>query len=93
MAHVRWLISEHRAPGCIIRRYEVERPQWLREWHLSVTFPKLVELELRVSQDCAAYFRKASYSLAETIWVQGLRPACNLPFCCGCEYPVLFYPW
>lgn len=92
MAYVRRLISEHREQGTIIRRYEVETPKWLMDCYLSVTFPKLVELELRIAQDCADYFSKVPYSLAETIWVQGLRPACNIPFCCGCEYDVHFYP-
>lgn len=92
MAYVRWLISEHREHGNIVRRYEVERPQWLNDWDLDVQIPKLVELELHIARDCADYFRKVPYALAETIWVRGLRPACYIPFCCDCQYGVLYYP-
>lgn len=75
-----------------MRRYEVERPQWLNDRDLDVQIPKFVELELHIALDCAEYFRKVPYSLAETIWVQGLRPACFMPFCCDCQYGVLYYP-
>jgi hypothetical protein len=36
--------------------------------------------------------KKQSANLTEAVWVQGLRPACFVPFCCGCEYGVLYYP-
>lgn len=55
-------------------------------------FPKLVELELRISHDCAHHFRKVPYGLAETIWVRGLRSWCCRPFCCSWDFEVLYYP-
>ena len=54
-------------------------------------FPKFVELELRISEPCADYFRRVPYSLVECIWREGLNTACGAPFCC-CDYDVLYYP-
>ena len=92
MADVRRLISEHRDHRSVIRRYEAKAPHWLAAYALEVIFPKLVELELRISQECADYFREVPYSLAESIWLGGLRPACFVSFCCDCQYSVLYYP-
>jgi hypothetical protein len=93
MAYVRWLKSERTDGEWVIRRYEVETPEWHYEWDLPVVFPKLVDLELRIFSECAHYFRKGPYSLAETIWVVGLKPACFRPFCCTWwDYEVLYHP-
>lgn len=80
MAYVLRKIFERHELGGVIRRYEVETPDWHVAWDLDVHFPRLVELELHISLQCADYFRKVPYSLAETIWVQGLKPACFEPF-------------
>lgn len=92
MGYVRRTISEHLTEETVIRRYEVETPDWYaRSWAFDVQFPKLVTLELRLSRECADYFAKTPLSLAEAVWDMGLQTACFKPFCC-CEYPVLYYP-
>jgi hypothetical protein len=92
MAYVRRLISEQYHENSVIRRYDVETPRSHYEWNWKPTFPKLVELELRISHECAHYFRMVPYSLAEAIWVNGLEAECGVPFCCVCECCVLYYP-
>lgn len=95
MAYVRSLRFERVSNDKVIRVYVVETPRWYRElsfYDVDVSFPKLVELELHISRECADYFRKVPYNLAETIWVEGLCSECCRPFCCTYEYAVLFYP-
>lgn len=92
MGYVRRMISEHLTEETVVRRYEVETPDWYsRAWSVDVRFPKLVSLDIQLSRECADYFADAPLSLVEAIWTQGLRTACFEPFCC-CEYPVLYYP-
>ncbi len=92
MAYVRRLVSQQSTNERIIRVYEVETPRWYAEWLLEVDFPKLVDLELHISPDCAHYFRKVPYSLAEIVWVRGLRSYCCKPFCCSWDFEILYYP-
>ncbi len=74
MAYLRWLVSEQKEDDWVVRRYEVETPQDYLECPYDVIFPKLVELELHISSECAKYFRKVPHSLAEAVWHGGLYP-------------------
>lgn len=92
MAYVRRLVSEQWEEDCVIRRYEVETPRWCYELPWLADLPKLQFLELRISRKCAEYFRKVPYSVAETIWLEGLDSICGRPFCCFWEVSILYYP-
>src|SRR3546814_8826078 len=91
MAYVRRLVSEQWEEDHVIRSYEVETPQWCYERHWLPDLPKLQLMELRISRECAEYFRKVPYSLAETIWLEGLDSICGRPFCCFWDVSVIYY--
>lgn len=94
MAYVRSLRYERASNDKVIRVYVVETPRWyldLEPYERCERFPKLVELELHISRDCAEYFGKVPYSLAEAIWIKGLTSLCGRAFCGTPECAVLFY--
>lgn len=96
MSYVRHLISEtNTETGGVVRRYEVETPEerllLFREYGEREHLEKLVELELRLTPTIADYFSDVPYTLAETIWLGGLKSYCPRLFCCA-DYPVLYYP-
>ena len=93
MSYVRYLISEEKLEnGGAIRRYEVELPPEDELYDYGRdrrNYPKLLEMELRLSPKAVIYFKDTPYTLANTIWTQGVHPDCDVAFCC-CELPVLY---
>lgn len=93
--HIRRILSEERRDDLVMRRHEVETPRWVHDedfWFIaSKAFARLFVLELRMTARVAEYFAKVPYLLADRIVHHGLRPFCDIPFCC-CDWDVLYYP-